>query len=65
MQIPVLFLCGAQDIRPQWPAEQLHNLLPNSAFCLLPEAAHYLWLDDPEGVRKALRDFLNTIEGAK
>jgi len=58
MKCPVLFLCGGQDIRPQWPAEQLHNLMPNSTFCLLPEAVHVLWLHHTQEVRKALRGFL-------
>jgi len=62
LQCPVLFLCGGEDIRPQWPADQLHNLLPNSTFRILPEAAHYLWLHAPEPVRRALREFLK-IEG--
>ena len=61
LQFPVLFLCGAQDIRPQWPAEQLHNLVPKSTFRLLPDAAHSFWLQRPEEMRKALREFLEII----
>jgi len=59
LQCPVLFLMGEHDIRPRWPVEQLRHMLPNNAFRLLPKAAHYLWLDDYEGVRGALRKFLN------
>jgi len=55
---PVLLLSGGQDIRPCWPVEQVHHLLPNSGFKLLPDAAHYLWLDEPEAVRRELRAFL-------
>jgi proline iminopeptidase len=61
LRIPVLFLCGGQAIRPQWPAEQLHNLVPGSTFRLLPNAAHCLWLHEPEAVRKELRGFLKII----
>jgi proline iminopeptidase len=58
LQCPVLLLCGGKDIRPQWPAAQLHELLPQSVFCLLPEAPHGLWLHEPAAVRTALRSFL-------
>ena len=59
LDCPVLLLAGGQDIRPYWPVEQLHHLLPNSTFKLLPNAAHYLWQDAPQAVCQALRTFLN------
>ena len=58
---PVLLLSGGEDIRPQWPVEQLHHLLPNSVFRFLPNAGHYAWLDEPEAVRRELREFFETI----
>ena len=58
LQMPALFIYGEFDIRPVWPVEQVANLMPNASFKMI-DAEHFLWLMQPDKLRRELRDFIN------
>ena len=58
VRAPAVFVYGAQDIRPSWPAEQLAALLPDAEFVMLEEAGHNLWLTHAEELGERLRGFV-------
>lgn len=45
---PVLIVQGAHDIIPIKISEKAHALFTNSKLVILPNSAHYGWLEDPE-----------------
>ena len=58
LRMPALVVHGAEDLRPAKAAEQVAELLPKARFELIPGAAHYLWVEAPALLRKALREFI-------
>ena len=58
LQIPVLILDGARDLRPRWAVDSLERALPRVTRVVLPNAGHIPWLEAPEEVNGQLRDFL-------
>jgi proline iminopeptidase len=61
LDVPALFLYGAEDTRPSWALAQVAALLPRAKFVLLPEADHYLYLSHPVDVRAHGDAFLRSI----
>lgn len=61
LQVPALFLYGAEDIRPSWAVAQVATLLPQAQFVLLPEADHYLYLTHPEAVQALAGAYLSSL----
>lgn len=59
LEVPVLIVDGAKDIRPRSAVDSLAEALPNVTRVSLAEAAHLPWLDDPEAFRTALMSFLS------
>jgi len=57
LQVPALFLCASEDVRPNWPAMQIGELMPNAVLKVIDGAAHYLWLTHGDAVRAELRAF--------
>ena len=58
VEVPVLIVDGAKDIRPRSAVDSLAEALPNVTRVSLAEAAHLPWLDDPEADRGAYLDHL-------
>ena len=58
LKMPALFLCAQNDIRPNWPVQQIHALIENSMLVTIPEAAHYIWLTHYDEMKLELRKFL-------
>ena len=58
LNMPALFVVAQNDIRPNWPAEQLANLMPNATIVVVKEAAHYIWFDNYSGLSDILKEFL-------
>lgn len=44
LAIPCVFITAADDIRPNWPTQQLAALLPHARYVEIPGAAHSIWL---------------------
>jgi len=47
-QKPVLIMQGQHDIIPIAVSEKAHSVIQNSKLVILPNSAHYGWLEDPE-----------------
>jgi len=62
LAMPALFILAENDIRPNWPAEQLANLIPNAKIEIIKEASHYIWLDKAEELEIVLSDFFLIIK---
>jgi pimeloyl-ACP methyl ester carboxylesterase len=61
VHIPTLIVRGARDpIVPQDWAEEVHRLLPDSQFVVLPRAGHAVNFNSPEKLTAIIRPFLST-----
>ena len=58
---PSLFVNGRFDIRPSWSAEQIANLMPDASFKNI-DAEHYLWLYQPDHLKRLLRSFIKDLQ---
>lgn len=56
--VKTLIMCAGKDIRPNWPAMQIHKLISNSRLVFIHSAAHYIWLTHGEEMKDKLRNFL-------
>ncbi len=61
-EIPALVI-GAENDRaiPAEQAQKIHQGLPNSTFCLIPDAGHMASLEAPEAFNRCLIDFLRSL----
>jgi len=55
IEFPVTYICAGADIRPNWPTQQLANLIPNGEYREIPDAAHSIWLTHADELRQCLR----------
>jgi pimeloyl-ACP methyl ester carboxylesterase len=63
--MPTLIVWGARDNTiPLAHGRHTHEAVPGSRLEILPRAAHFPNLEDPEGLAAALRDFLETTSPA-
>lgn len=61
ISIPVLLVYGEADEQaPPWYGEAYRQLMPNATLEILPGAGHFVHLDRPDDVAKALREFIAT-----
>ncbi len=61
LPMPALVVHGASDPRPGWSAETVARTMADGAFVSLPEVGHYPWVERPELLRTALRQFLQAL----
>jgi proline iminopeptidase len=54
LDLPVLIVDGARDIRPRSAVDSLEQSLPRVRRVVLPGAGHLPWVEDPEGFREAV-----------
>ncbi len=65
-EMPTMVVWGARDNTiPLSHGRQTHEAVPGSRFEILPRAAHFPNLEDPEGLANVLRDFLETTQPAR
>ena len=62
LSLPVLFLHGACDPRPCHFIETLAAKLSHSTFVSIPESGHYPWIEKPDEVKTALRQFIVDLQ---
>jgi proline iminopeptidase len=65
LNVPILAVCGSEDLRPSWPVQQVMGLLPDARFELIAGAQHCLWLAHPDELRLLLRAFILRIAPAR
>ena len=58
LPMPILFLHGACDPRPSHFIETLAAKLLRGTFASIPESGHYPWIEKPDEVKAALRQFI-------
>ncbi len=58
LEVPVLIIDGARDLRPRWAVDSLERALPRVTRVVLPDAGHIPWLERPEAFTRHLLDFL-------
>jgi pimeloyl-ACP methyl ester carboxylesterase len=64
--MPTMIVWGARDNTiPVAHGRQTHEAVPGSRFEILPRAAHFPNLEDPDGLAAVLRDFLETTQPAR
>jgi pimeloyl-ACP methyl ester carboxylesterase len=64
--MPTMIVWGGRDNTiPVTHGRQMHDAVPGSRFEILPRAAHFPNLEDPDGLAAVLRDFLETTAPAK
>ncbi|MGW0758673.1 alpha/beta fold hydrolase [Streptomyces sp. NPDC002814] len=54
LDLPVLIVDGAQDIRPRSAVDSLERALPDVRRVSLPEAGHLPWVEDSKGFQEAV-----------
>ncbi len=62
LMVPCAFINGSEDIRPNWPTQQLAELIPRARYVEIAGAAHSIWLTHPEEVQQHLREALVFIQ---
>ncbi len=63
LNVPATFISASQDIRPNWPTQQLANLLPQGRYVEIAGAAHCIWLTHAEALKAELQQALDEFEG--
>ena len=58
LKMPALFMCAGDDIRPNWPTEQIQAVVEKSRLVTIPGATHYIWLTHDMEMKNELRKFL-------
>jgi proline iminopeptidase len=58
LEVPVLIIDGARDLRPRWAVDSLEQALPRVTRVVLPDTGHIPWLEAPEEFTRPLLAFL-------
>ncbi|MCU0495034.1 MAG: alpha/beta hydrolase [Chloroflexaceae bacterium] len=61
LKVPCVFINAAEDIRPNWPTQQLAALIPNARYVEIPGAAHTIWLTHAVELQTHLREAIAFI----
>jgi proline iminopeptidase len=61
---PTTFIAAGNDIRPNWPIQQLANLLPRGKYVEIAGAGHSIWLTHAVELRMRLREAIQRTEEA-
>jgi len=65
INIPSLFVCGEYDEARPETTKYYADLVPNSQFKVIKDAAHMTMQDNPKEDLKTITDFINSIEKSK
>jgi proline iminopeptidase len=61
LTLPCVFINASEDIRPNWPTQQLAELLPAARYVEISGAAHTIWLTHAEALEGCLHEALRYI----
>ena len=59
---PVLVIHGENDLQPETASRVYADLLPNAEFCVIPNAGHFAFDDQPEAFAREVNKFLGKIK---
>ena len=54
LDLPCVFINAGEDIRPNWPTQQLAALIPRAQYVEIPGAVHSVWLTHAAELRSEL-----------
>jgi proline iminopeptidase len=58
---PVLVLHGSSDIQSESASRTYSQTYPNATFVAIPDAGHFMWMDQPSLFTSTVRDFLTSL----
>ncbi len=62
IRVPTLIICGAEDdMTPPRYADYLADGIPGAQKSIIPQATHFVQLQQPQAVNAALEQFLATL----
>jgi len=61
LQVPIMFVCAGDDIRPSWPVEQLAHLAPIGQLHTIEGAPHHMYLSHSGELAAVLRPFISNL----
>ena len=64
LDVPCVFINAGDDVRLNWPTQQLASLLPRGRYVEIAGAGHYVWLTHPEALECELARALGYVLGA-
>jgi proline iminopeptidase len=56
LHVPCVFINAGDDIRPNWPTQQLAALIPRARYAEIAGARHYVWLTHAPELSRELHD---------
>lgn len=56
LDVPTLLIGAGEDVRPNWPQQQLANLVPKGCYVEIDGAEHYIWLTHAAALKEVLRN---------
>ena len=62
LNIPAFYIAGGLDIRPNWPIQQLSELLPLGNYFEIGDADHHLWTSHSQLLQERLLGILEQIQ---
>lgn len=64
LDLPCVFINAGDDIRPNWPTQQLAELIPGARYVEIPGAGHYIWLTHATELMHELHRAVNYVRHA-
>lgn len=61
-EAPCVFINASEDIRPNWPTQQIAALIPNATYAEINGAGHSIWLTHGNELRIELNNALDYIQ---
>ncbi len=61
LKVPATFITGSEDIRPNWPIQQLAGLM-GADYVEIEGAAHCVWLTHGAELQEVLNNVISTLE---
>jgi proline iminopeptidase len=61
LDVPCVFINASEDIRPNWPTQQLAKLIPKGKYIEIAGAAHTIWLTHASELQHELLEAVNYI----
>jgi proline iminopeptidase len=61
LDLPCVFINAGEDIRPNWPTQQLAQLIPGALYVEIAGAGHYIWLTHASELRQELHRAIDYV----